>query len=305
MKINSILRISNILFCLILPSLLFAQVVVQRAPKINEISTPKTERMVDVGGRKLHCMLFGNGKPAVVLISGFNAPQNYWNPIIPDIAGLTTVVTYDRAGIGKSEMGNLPCDGITTMKELRVLLSKIELPSPYLIVGHSLGGRLARIFASLFPDDIAGLVLIDTGLWDPRNPLPKTPIRTDRNNDSSEIRPPKGAKSESQCNDLIWRQAESITSFPKVPLTVLTAENVQLYPGMSEDEIMEMANRVVGEVEKIKAKKQRKLDQEMLANIIEGGKHIIVEGSGHIIMNDKPKVVIDAIKEMINEIKEN
>lgn len=291
MKINSILKISNILLYLILPSSIFAQVVVQRALKINEISTPKIESMVDVGGRKLHCMVFGNGKPAVVLISGFNAPQNYWNPIIPDIAGLTTVVTYDRAGIGKSEMGDLPCDGITTMKELRVLLSKIELPSPYLIVGHSLGGRLARIFASLFPDDIAGLILIDTGLWDPRNPLPKTPIRTDRNIDSSKIRPPKGAKSESQCNDLIWRQAESITSFPKVPLTVLTAENVQLYPGMSEDE-------------KIKAKKQRKLDQEMLTKIIEGGKHIIVEGSGHIIMNDKPKVVIDAIKEMINKIRE-
>ena len=291
MKINAILKISKILLCLILPSLLFAQVVVQRAPKINEISTPKTESMVDVGGRKLHCMVFGKGKPAVVLISGSNAPQNYWNPIIPDIAGMTSVVTYDRAGIGKSEMGDLPCDGITTMKELRVLLSKIELPSPYLIVGHSLGGRLARIFASLFPDDIAGLILIDTGLWDPRNPLPKTPIRIDRNIDSSKIRPPKGAKSESQCNDLIWRQAESITSFPKVPLTVLTAENVQLYPGMSEDE-------------KINAIKQRKLDQEMLAKIIEGGKHIIVAGSGHIIMNDKPKAVIDAIKEMINKLGE-
>ncbi len=164
-------------------------------------------------------------------------------------------------------MGDLPCDGFTSMKELRVLLSSIELPSPYLIVGHSLGGRLARIFASLFPDDVAGLILIDTGLWDPRNPLPDTPIRTDQNIDPSTIRSPEGAKSESQCNDLIWRQAESITSFPKVPLTVLTAENLQLYPGLSENE-------------KIKAKKQRKLDQEMLAKIIEGGRHIVVAGSG-------------------------
>ncbi len=87
MKIKSILKISCILLCLIVPSLLFAQVVVQRAPKMIEISTPKTESMVDVGGRQLHCRVFGKGKPAVVLISGFNAPQNYWNPIIPDIAG--------------------------------------------------------------------------------------------------------------------------------------------------------------------------------------------------------------------------
>jgi pimeloyl-ACP methyl ester carboxylesterase len=292
MKINSIFKISNKILCLTLPSLLFAQVVVQRALKINEISTPKTESMVDVGGRKLHCIAFGNGQPAVVLISGFNASQNYWNPIIPDIAGLTKVVTYDRAGIGKSEMGDLPCDGFTSMKELRVLLSRIELPSPYLIVGHSLGGRLARIFASLFPDDIAGLILIDSGLWDPRNPQLKTPIRADRNIDISKIRSPKGAKSESQCNDLIWRQAESITLYPKVPLTVLTAENVQLYPGMSEEA-------------KIKAIEQRKLDQEMLSKIIEGGKHIIVAGSGHIIMNDKPKAVIDAVIEMIHKIREN
>jgi hypothetical protein len=109
----------------------------QEHARIPEISTPKMESMVDVGGRKLHCCVYGSGSPTVVLSSGLEAPQVYWNPVIPDLAAKTTVLTYDRAGIGKSEIGDLPAHGEQSAQDLHVLLDKLGLPKPDIPVGHS------------------------------------------------------------------------------------------------------------------------------------------------------------------------
>ena len=106
------------------------------------------ESMIDVGGRKLHCCVYGSGSPTVVLVSGLEAPQVYWNPVIPDLAAKTTVLTYDRAGIGKSEIGDLPTHGEQSARDLHVLLDKLGLPKPYILVGHSYGGMS---FGSLPP----------------------------------------------------------------------------------------------------------------------------------------------------------
>jgi len=130
--------------------------------RIPEISTPKIENMIDVGGRKLHCCVYGSGSPTVVLVSGFEAPQVYWNPVIPDLAEKTTVVTYDRAGVGKSEIGDLPAHGEQSAKDLHILLDKLGVPRPYILVGHSYGGSVVRLFASVYPDDMGGLILEDT-----------------------------------------------------------------------------------------------------------------------------------------------
>lgn len=129
---------------------------------ILEISTPRTESMIDVGGRRLHCFAYGNGSPTVVLVSGFESPQVYWNSVIPDLATRTTVVTFDRAGIGKSEIGDLPTHGEQSAKDLRVLLDKLSVPTPYILVGHSYGGSVVRLFASMYPDDLGGLILEET-----------------------------------------------------------------------------------------------------------------------------------------------
>lgn len=73
----------------------------------------------------------------MVLVSGFGAPQDYWNPVVPDLAAQTTVLTYDRAGIGKSEMGDLPTHGTQAAIDLHRLLDKPNLPKPYIVIGHS------------------------------------------------------------------------------------------------------------------------------------------------------------------------
>ena len=95
--------------------------------QIPEISTPRVENMIDVGGRKLHCFVYGKGSPTVVLVSGLEILQDNWNPVVPELAAKTTVVTYDRAGLGKSELGGLPTDGERAAKDLHVLLEKLGL----------------------------------------------------------------------------------------------------------------------------------------------------------------------------------
>jgi pimeloyl-ACP methyl ester carboxylesterase len=226
-----------------------------------------------------------------VLLSGSRAPQTYWDPIVPAIAEKTTVVTYDRAGYGKSEMGSLGCDGIQSMKDLKALLESTHVPGPWLIVGHSLGGRLARLFAFLYPGDVAGLVLIDTGLWDPRRPIPEAASASDTSTIPSANQPasPVVAQTESECNDMTWRQIEAITSYPQVPLSVITAGILQSPPGLDAAALQ-------------KSRERHRLDQEALARIIPGGRHITLPGIGHDVIHQAPEAVASAILEMIRGI---
>lgn len=277
MAYKSLLLIPVLMF--ISPIMVPGQLLQQS--QIPEITTPKIEKMVDTGDRKLHCSIYGQGAPAVVLISGFRALQNYWNPIIPTLSDQTTMITYDRAGYGKSEPGTLPCDGITAMQDLKILLEQLGVPGPYLIVGHSLGGRLARIFASRYPQLTAGLILIDTGLQDPRHWGREGP---------REMPNHPNAKSEAECNDLIWWQAEQLVHYPQVPYTVLTAGKTQAYPGSSP-------------ADQIKMIKYREADQKKLAQIIPGGKHILVPESGHHIIYDDTEIVIQSITEMVERLR--
>jgi pimeloyl-ACP methyl ester carboxylesterase len=249
---------------------------------------PKIEKIIDVGGRKLHTCLYGSGVPAVVLLSGSGAPQTYWDPIVPVIAEKTTVVTYDRAGYGKSEMGTQGCDGIQSMKDLRSLLEAACMPGPWLIVGHSYGGRLARLFAFLYPDRVAGLVLIDTGLWDPRRPVPPNGGDTGAKLSTAELSFPV-VQTEAGCNDMTWRQVEAITSYPRVPLTVITAGILQSPPSLVGAALHQ-------------ARERHRLDQEALARIIPGGRHIILPGIGHDVIHQAPAAVVDAILGTIRQI---
>jgi len=129
---------------------------------VPDVTAHKTERMVDVGGRKLHACLYGQGSPTVVLVSGTNdALQETWNPLIDPLASEATLITYDRAGIGKSEIGDLPTHAKQSAIDLRHLPEKLNTPEPILLVGHSYGVRVVNLYASLFPDEVDGLILMD------------------------------------------------------------------------------------------------------------------------------------------------
>ncbi len=121
-------------------------------------------RLVDVGGHKLHLLITGDerGGPTVVLEAGGMATSPQWALIQPGIADFAKVVSYDRAGLGWSEQGPRPRDARTIARELHTALLNAGLPGPYLLVGASLGGPYATVFADTYRDETAGLVLVDS-----------------------------------------------------------------------------------------------------------------------------------------------
>jgi len=123
---------------------------------------PPLGQMVDVGGYRLHIHCTGTGSPTVVIDAGWGAWSLEWSRVQAEVAKTTQVCTYDRAGMGYSEAGPLPRNAQQFATELHTLLEKANLAGPYVLVGHSLGGLPARVFAHEHPTQVAGVVLIDS-----------------------------------------------------------------------------------------------------------------------------------------------
>jgi pimeloyl-ACP methyl ester carboxylesterase len=120
-----------------------------------------SDRMVRIGSHRLEMHLEGKGAPAVVLDAGISDQLDKLRPLQERIARVTQVITYNRAGYGQSEPGPLPRDSGREAEELKALLEKASMPGPYVLVGHSLGALNMQVFASKYPDDVAGIVLLD------------------------------------------------------------------------------------------------------------------------------------------------
>lgn len=124
---------------------------------------PPPGRLIDVGGYKLHLSCTGEGSPTVILDAMGPGWSVYWNKVQPEIAKVTRVCSYDRAGFGWSDAGPPPRIGRRMAGELHQLLTNGGISGPYVLVGHSLGGFLARLYRQAHPDDVVGMVLVDAG----------------------------------------------------------------------------------------------------------------------------------------------
>ena len=122
---------------------------------------PPPGRLVDVGGHRLHVNCAGSGSPTVILEAALGSGSPTWAWVQPEVARVTRVCAYDRAGEGWSELGPEPRDAQQIAGELHTLLERADLHGPYVLAGHSFGGLYVRMFATLYPDEVAGLVLID------------------------------------------------------------------------------------------------------------------------------------------------
>jgi pimeloyl-ACP methyl ester carboxylesterase len=123
---------------------------------------PPPGQLVDVGGYRLHINCTGTGSPTVVIEAGLGDWSTGWGFVQPEVAKTTRVCTYDRAGWGWSEAGPLPRDATQFAKELHTLLQNTNVPGPYVMVGHSLGGLGVRVFVHDYASEVAGVVLIDS-----------------------------------------------------------------------------------------------------------------------------------------------
>jgi pimeloyl-ACP methyl ester carboxylesterase len=127
-------------------------------------SVPPPGRLVDVGGWRLRLNCVGERKPAeatVVLEAGGGDFSVTWALVQPKVAAFGRVCSYDRAGSGWSELGPNPRTMRQSVYELHTLLKRAGVPPPYVLVGHSFGGFLVRLYTVSYPTDVAGLVLVD------------------------------------------------------------------------------------------------------------------------------------------------
>jgi pimeloyl-ACP methyl ester carboxylesterase len=123
-------------------------------------------QMVNVGGRMMRARIAGTegrrpGQPALVLEAGAGAGLDEWNPVFSDLTRLAPVVSYDRRGLGRSEIDTEPQNYRRVAQSLHDLLTTVRIPPPYILVGHSFGAMYIRGFAEMFPEEVAGYVYVE------------------------------------------------------------------------------------------------------------------------------------------------
>lgn len=141
------------------------------ATKTDQRKYPPPGKLVDVGGYRLHLNCAGEGKPTVVIDSGAGNSSLDWVLVQPEVASFTRVCTYDRAGYGWSDPSRKSRTSQQSVDELHALLVKAGIEPPYVLVGHSLGGMNVRLYTSQYPEEVVGMVLVDSGHEDARSHL--------------------------------------------------------------------------------------------------------------------------------------
>ena len=117
---------------------------------------------VDIGGRALYITCRGEGSPTVLLDGGgFGGGVNSWVSVQPGVAAVTRVCSFDRAGVGASDPAPKPRTAADAVADLHALLRAAQVPGPYVLVGASISGLFARLYATTYPEEVVGMVLLD------------------------------------------------------------------------------------------------------------------------------------------------
>lgn len=160
---NKIHRLTGVLCFTILISIFTNILFARQLPDNPPIEAPG--RLIDVGGWHLHLQCNGQGDPGVptvIIEAGAGAFSVDWSLVMAMSDSSFRLCAYDRAGTGWSSFGPSPCTFRQIVWELHTLLNRADIPPPYILAGHSFGGTLSRLFTLTYPDDIAGLILLNS-----------------------------------------------------------------------------------------------------------------------------------------------
>ena len=131
---------------------------------------PPPGRLVDLGSHRLHLLESGHGSPTILLEAGLMSTVLSWSDLQRELSRSFRVVSYDRAGLGWSDLGPMPRTADRIVDELHAMLERAAIPPPYVLVGHSFGGLTMPLFAARYPEEVAGIVLVDPVVpaeWNP------------------------------------------------------------------------------------------------------------------------------------------
>jgi pimeloyl-ACP methyl ester carboxylesterase len=250
----------------------------QGARAANAAWSPNCERCAatfNIRGQPLHIEKQGNHGPVVVFEAGLGADASAWRDVVGPISAYAQATLYDRAGLGLSRPLAEPGRPITAQSvasALDQLLKQADLPPPFILVGHSLGGLYVQMFARLHPDIVAGMVLLDSSSADAPAGL-KTLAQLVPG--SADFLEEEGVSDSNQ-------QVRSAGPFPAIPLSVIAATDHGPNFRQYEPTLMHL--------------------QEQLAGLSPMGTLVIAQGSGHDVAVDRPAVVVAAVRAIVDAL---
>ncbi len=301
----------------------------------DERGFPAPGRLIDVGGHNLHLYEIGSG-PSVILESGISASSLNWRRVQSEVAQFAGVCSYDRAGLGWSDLCNQPCTPTALGHQLHVLLQAAHVPAPYILVGHSFGCLIVRAFATEFRNETSGLVLVD-----PLDPAEWTPITERRQRiiahgirlarrgalaarlglvrvllnlliAGNRLLPRAAAKAWSgRAAEVIDRIGGQVRKMPEEtwPLVACHWKQAKSFEGMARhfeclaESVVEASQFPLLDLPVtmlVGAQNEHPTDQREYARRISSRtKLVTAEKSGHWIQLDEPELVVSAIREMV------
>jgi len=242
-----------------------------------------------VDGRRLRYVVSGEGTPVIVFLSGVGMDLDSWFLVRPEAARISSAFAYDRLGSGGSDRPVTEQSGNTIVQALRDVLMQAALRPPYVLVGHSLGGLYANLFARTYPGEVCGVVLVDSAA--PGDILDQPTVGAVGrmlNGVIGAIARLTGRTTfaEPDTVGLTLRQLANAPRFPDIPLVVISGgKRMPLVP--------ERAFRAHAD------------HQRELVELSPQGRHVIATASGHFPHMQEPGVVVDAIADVVTRCRVN
>jgi pimeloyl-ACP methyl ester carboxylesterase len=269
-----------------------------------DVSAPSAEPVpgfasVDIGGRSLRYKCFGAGTPTVLIEPGggvsletvfsWDKPIG-WAVIVPQISKLTRVCVYDRAGLGRSDPAPAPRTSLDVAKDLHELLDRAHIAPPYVIAGQSYGGMNARMFASRYPQTIAGIVLVDSSHPDTYPEVAKV-LPPPTPGESKFLQGWRTGPDLSKTREWVDLKANgdlvrATGGFGDKPLVILVRSPTWNDP-FAPDDVEPLIDEVL-----------QRLDAQLLT-LSSDSKLIVAKQAGHNIQLDDPQLVVDAISDVV------
>ena len=227
-----------------------------------------------------------NGSINIVFLNGFRIQYKTWDKVYPELASESSVFLFNRRGVGSSSKATISQDGKTVISEMHAFFSNLALNPPYLLVAHSLGGIFANLYSRVYPDEVAGVVFVDSPhpseVTEQKTISPPIVLSTVINGIKTvEKLFDKFKYSEDECIEETLSQIESAGHFPDIPIGVVSGtEKMPFVPEKAFD---------------IHQRYQRKM-----LSLSPKSTHYICEESGHFPQITEPEKVIVAIRNTLN-----